>query len=404
LLAQNPQIYRVAGFEVRNQVRAVNPVEHGIAIDMGDDVAAAQTAGGGRAARLHLDNDQRGGWCNAALLGRGSHQLLNLDAEPAAHHMTFADDVLQYLDRGLDRNRKADALGRGLVEHRGVDADQVAVGVDQGTAGVAAVDRRVGLQEVFKGVQAQAAAGGADDALGHRLTETERIADGQHHIADAGLRRAADGHRRQILEGDAQHGEIGLRVRARHGRFGLAAVGQQHDDFVGIRDHMVIGENVTLAAHDHPGAQRTFHALLLRAVALAEIAAKNRIVAQRRLLLRRQLAGVDIHDRRRGALHRGGVGHPLLRERLHSRRSAEYLGSGQRLRLRAERAKLAPQYDSRNRQPREYRPRQKPHQTHRLRLVFLPVRGRYYVMVPPRSPGALVFSRRESRPKPGVPA
>ena len=69
--------------------------------------------------------------------------------------------------------------------------------VDQRAAGVALVDRRVGLDEVL--VAAVAAAAGrpalrADDPHRHGLADAERVADREHDVADAhlvGVGRAA---------------------------------------------------------------------------------------------------------------------------------------------------------------------------------------------------------------------
>ena len=53
-------------------------------------------------------------------------------------------------------------------------------------AGVADVDGRVGLDEVLEGGHAElTAAGGADDALRDGLRQADRVADGEHDVADA---------------------------------------------------------------------------------------------------------------------------------------------------------------------------------------------------------------------------
>ena len=81
------------------------------------------------------------------------------------------------------------------------DADQLAVGRHQRAAGVAAVDRRIGLQEVL--IAAVAALGRpalrAQDAHGHGLADTERVADGEDDVADARAVRIAEGQRRQVV-------------------------------------------------------------------------------------------------------------------------------------------------------------------------------------------------------------
>ena len=49
-------------------------------------------------------------------------------------------------------NREADAFDAEILgQHRGVDADEFAIGIDQRAAGVADVDGRVGLDEVLEG-------------------------------------------------------------------------------------------------------------------------------------------------------------------------------------------------------------------------------------------------------------
>ena len=65
-----------------------------------------------------------------------------------------------------------------------------------GTAGIAAVHRRVDLQEVVVGAGADVAAAGRDDAGGHRAAEAERIADGDDPVADADLAVVGEVRRR----------------------------------------------------------------------------------------------------------------------------------------------------------------------------------------------------------------
>jgi hypothetical protein len=85
----------------------------------------------------------------------------------------------------VGRDREADALvPAGARQDRGVDADELAVEIDQRAAGVAGVDRGVGLDEVLVLLDAQAgAADRADDAHGHRLADAEGIADRQRRPA-----------------------------------------------------------------------------------------------------------------------------------------------------------------------------------------------------------------------------
>ena len=77
-------------------------------------------------------------------------------------------------------------------------------GVHERAAGVALVDRRIGLQEVFVAAIAEArrAALGADDTHRHRLADAERVANREHDVADAHRVRVADWHDRQAAAVD----------------------------------------------------------------------------------------------------------------------------------------------------------------------------------------------------------
>ena len=69
-------------------------------------------------------------------------------------------------------------------DHR-VDADHLAVRVQQRAAGVARIDGRVGLDSILDGraFRGSNRADGADDAAGHRAVEAEGIADGVDLLA-----------------------------------------------------------------------------------------------------------------------------------------------------------------------------------------------------------------------------
>lgn len=165
----------------------------------------------------------------------------------------MVDDRLHHLQREFHRNRETNALRAArLGDDRGVDADQVALGIHQCAAGVAAVDRCVGLDEVFIGVQAQlVAAGGADDAHGDRLADAERVADRQRNVADAYAVRMADGDGRQVRQVDLQYGEVGFRVAADYPSQRFPPILERHYDLLGVRRYMVVGQQIAFRAHDH---------------------------------------------------------------------------------------------------------------------------------------------------------
>ena len=100
-----------------------------------------------------------------------------------------------FLDRGydaaneIDGNCETDAFGIDILrQHGGIDANQLPGGVDQCATGVARVNCRVGLYEIFEGRQAEkAAAGRTDDALGDCLAKAIWISDRKDYVADTKL-------------------------------------------------------------------------------------------------------------------------------------------------------------------------------------------------------------------------
>ena len=87
----------------------------------------------------------------------------------------------------------------------GVDADQPAGGVDERAAGVAGVDRGVGLQQPLErraAVGVHRAVEPGDDALrdGRAAAEVEREADREHAVAEPELRRAPERNGDEIVE------------------------------------------------------------------------------------------------------------------------------------------------------------------------------------------------------------
>ena len=103
--------------------------------------------------------------------------------------------------------------------------------IEQRAAGIARIDRRIGLDDVrhlVAGTRRQAPAQRADHPEGQRLVEPERIADGECELADLEIGRTADGDRLGKSDGIAQpmHREI--------------VIGRRADDLG--RDHLAGGQ------------------------------------------------------------------------------------------------------------------------------------------------------------------
>jgi hypothetical protein len=107
----------------------------------------------------------------------------DLHADAPARDVAARAQLVGHADRLVDRDGQRDAgAGARRAEDLRVDAHDLAAHVDQRAAGVARVDRDVGLQQLQ--VVAGLALLGADDAGGDGALEAERRADGDHPLAD----------------------------------------------------------------------------------------------------------------------------------------------------------------------------------------------------------------------------
>ncbi len=91
--------------------------------------------------------------------------------------------------------------------------------VDQRAAGVAGVDRGVGLDHVRDREavgRLDLALQGGDDAGGHGAVEAEGVADRDHRVADLDLGGVAERERVQLVGGhvDLEQGDVGRRIGA----------------------------------------------------------------------------------------------------------------------------------------------------------------------------------------------
>ena len=150
----------------------------GETVDRRDHVPRLDPAACGRRAGLDAGDDSA---AVADLLdGRKGH------AEQGVLGHLAGAQLVDHRLRRIDGDGEADVLG--LPGDRGVDADDVALEVEQRAAGVARVDRGVGLQEVGEVLAVglgEAAVLGRHDAGRHRRPagEVEGVADGDDLVA-----------------------------------------------------------------------------------------------------------------------------------------------------------------------------------------------------------------------------
>ena len=139
----------------------------------------------------------------------------------------------------------------------GINADHLPVKIEGRSAGVAAVDRSVDLQEIVVKALVDVTPECGDDPGGHRTAEPERIAHRDYPIPDLGVIAVSPCHVGKLLVGiDLEKGDVGLLVAADHFGRVPAVILKEYRHLVGVGDDMVVGYNVTGGVDDEPGAQR----------------------------------------------------------------------------------------------------------------------------------------------------
>src|SRR5690606_32680358 len=110
---------------------------------------------------------------------------LDAHTEPATPRLTELDQLVDDIFGKLRRNGETDTdRAAGRRDDRRIDADDLALHVEQRPAGIALVDGGIRLDEIVVGAGIDIASARRDDPNRQRAAETERIADGHHPVAD----------------------------------------------------------------------------------------------------------------------------------------------------------------------------------------------------------------------------
>ena len=206
----------------------------------------ARLDAGGLCGTLLLDTgDQRAArGLDAETFGDFVGDLLDADPEPAAAKLAELAQRIHHADHGLGGHREADAdRAAGRRDDQRVDAYDLAVEIEQRAAGIAAIDRGVGLDVAVVRSGIDVAVAGRNDARGNRATEAERVADRDHPFAEPQLVGIAEFHRDQRFRRrrEFQHRQIGLLVDPDQRRLDLGAVVHDDVDFVGVGNDVIVG-------------------------------------------------------------------------------------------------------------------------------------------------------------------
>src|SRR6266567_911101 len=112
--------------------------------------------------------------------------VLSAHADVTAPDLALFDQPAGHVFSRVDAQREADSLRR--KNHRRIDPDHFAARIDQLSARIAWIQRRIGLDDIVNepaGVGPERPAQGANDASRDSALKTIRAADGDGELADA---------------------------------------------------------------------------------------------------------------------------------------------------------------------------------------------------------------------------
>src|SRR4029078_3758939 len=177
---------------------------------------------------------------------------LRADAEERVLRVPGLDDLRGDRLDGVDRDREAEPDGAaGVALDLGVDADTVAVRVEQRATRVAVVERGVGLDDVIDRVLAVGrgnhALQGADDAGRGRPIEAEGVPDRDHRVADVHVVRVSEreGRERARVNVDLEHGYVVRRIGPDDSSLHALVVREADADRPRALDDVVVRDDVS---------------------------------------------------------------------------------------------------------------------------------------------------------------
>src|SRR5450755_3911964 len=187
-LVQDVQFDGVARCETTDDSSEFSGILYRLAIHGGDNVTRFNAGLGCWPITLGFSDQCAFRLFQSQAIGDILRHRLNLNTDPATVDGSL---ILELTDHALhcpsrDRERDADATAGWRID-RGIHADNLALHIEGRATRITLVDRRVDLNEVVIWAIADVATVGRDDTSCDRSTQTERVTDCKHPIADPGL-------------------------------------------------------------------------------------------------------------------------------------------------------------------------------------------------------------------------
>src|SRR5690606_27166129 len=187
---------------------------HILAINLDDDVRDLDARCFGCAALQHVGDQGSPVRTGLQCLFHGRRQVLDLYPQLATANLAVTLQMSDHCRDHVYRNRKGNPRVRAAAaDDGGVHAHQVAFQIHQCTAGVADVDGRIGLDEVFIVLVVQACpAQRTDYARSYGLPHAERVADGDHIVPYPQVADIGEPQLHKALRFNLQQGNVGAGI------------------------------------------------------------------------------------------------------------------------------------------------------------------------------------------------
>src|SRR4051812_46090417 len=182
-LADDDDLDVLADSGIGDDAREILWILDVLAVELDDDIAGLDACRLCRSLVIDAGDQRAARGLDVEAFGDLVGDLLDADAEPAAAELA---ELPELIDHGGDRlgrhgETKTDRAA-GRRDDQRVDAHDLALEIEQRAAGIAAVDRGVGLDVAVVGSLADVAVARRDDAGRDRTAEAEGVADRDHPL------------------------------------------------------------------------------------------------------------------------------------------------------------------------------------------------------------------------------
>src|SRR6266404_717791 len=239
-----------------------------------DDVPLAHARGGGGRAFFHRADPDAGLVRKREVAHHAApdRRVLTAHADIGTPNASFPDQRDGNALRGVRGYCEANSLSG--KNHRRVHADNAACGVDQRSAGITRIERRVGLDDVVEqasGLSSHRPTQRADDACGDGVLKSVRTADGDRDLPDAQLGRVGKPDVRKACRSNLDDRQIGVRIVAHQLRSRNATVRQRDLQDTRTAGDVAVAYHVSVRRDDESRARACLCAAAARTAFDADV-------------------------------------------------------------------------------------------------------------------------------------